>query len=177
MTIRAVRGDGFFVNTGRNVWLHDNRVVTAGRSGVTVIKGCRVLVERSAFDTVGYVTFNNEPNERTEASSRLTFRNNTAGTWGLTFFSVDGGHRGAPINRIRVTGNSTTGKALAAQVDNGGTARLRNIVFSNNRSTIRVAGPRLYFAHIDGLTVTGNSQPLSSGKLASIRDSTSVTYR
>ena len=110
VTIRAVRGDGFFVNTGRNVWLHDNRVVTAGRSGVTVIKGCRVLVERSAFDTVGYVTFNNEPNERTEASSRLTFRNNTAGTWGLTFFSVEGGHRGAPINRVTVHGEQHDGQ-------------------------------------------------------------------
>ena len=176
VTVRAVWGDGFFVNTGSDIWLHDNHVVTAGRSGVSVIKGCRVLVERSAFDTVGYVTFNNEPNERTEASSRLTFRNNTAGTWGQTFVSVDGGHRGAQINRVTVTGNSTTGKALAAQVDNGGTARLRNIVFSDNRSTIRAAGPRLHFAHIDGLTVTGNVQPLSSGQLASIRDSTNVTY-
>jgi hypothetical protein len=34
----------------------------------------------------------------------------------------------------------------------------------------------LMFAHIDGLTVTGNVQPLTSGSLASITDCTGVTY-
>jgi hypothetical protein len=32
------------------------------------------------------------------------------------------------------------------------------------------------FAHIDGLTVTGNVQPLKSGALAFIVDSTAITY-
>jgi hypothetical protein len=32
----------------------------------------------------------------------------------------------------------------------------------------------LNFAHVDGLTITGNTQPLSSGSLASIADCTNV---
>jgi len=32
----------------------------------------------------------------------------------------------------------------------------------------------LNFAHIDGLTVTGNVQPLTSGSLAAISDCTNV---
>ena len=55
-------------------------------------------------------------------------------------------------------------------------ARRQNIVFTNNTSTVAGGGPVLRFAHIDGLTVTGNVQPLSSGVLASITDSTGVTY-
>jgi hypothetical protein len=51
-----------------------------------------------------------------------------------------------------------------------------NIVFTNNSSTVKGYGPILRFAYIDGLTVTGNVQPLSGGSLTSITDSTSVTY-
>ncbi len=35
----------------------------------------------------------------------------------------------------------------------------------------------IYRSSIDGLTVTGNVQPLTSGTLASISDCTGVTYR
>ena len=43
--------------------------------------------------------------------------------------------------------------------------RLYNIVFTNNISTQTISGPVLQFRSVDGLTVTGNSQPLSSGSL------------
>jgi len=49
------------------------------------------------------------------------------------------------------------------------------VVFTNNTASLSVTGPALVFSHIDGLTVTGNVQPLKSGVLASITDSTGVT--
>ena len=56
-------------------------------------------------------------------------------------------------------------------------ARRTNIVFTNNRSSVTGYGPILRFAHVDGLTITGNVQPLRSGAQASISDSTKVTYK
>jgi hypothetical protein len=176
ITVRAVYGDGAFLDNCDDVWIHDTHVVTAGRNGLTVVQGARILAEDNSYDTVGYVTFDDEPNYSDEASKDITFRNNTAGTWGLAFVSIDGGERGAPINRIIITGNVTTGKAMYVDVDNGGAVMMKNIVFSDNRSSVAGPGPRLIFAHVAGLTITGNQQPLTSGSLAKIIDCTGVTY-
>ena len=86
--------------------------------------------------------------------------------------SADGAP-GSVVNGVTISGNTVTGKSLLTVID---LARRKNIVFTNNRSTVTTAGPVLRFAHIDGLTVTGNVQSLSSGVLASITDSTSVNY-
>jgi hypothetical protein len=51
---------------------------------------------------------------------------------------------------------------------------MHDIIVTGNRSTVAAAGPRLYFAHIDGLTITGNVQPLTSGPLSSVVDCTGV---
>jgi hypothetical protein len=37
-------------------------------------------------------------------------------------------------------------------------------------------GPLMTFTETDGVTVTGNTQPLSSGELATFPSSTNVTY-
>jgi hypothetical protein len=176
VTVKAVYGDGVFVDNCDDVWVHDTHVVTAGRNGLTVVQGARVLAENNDYDRVGYVTFDDEPNFSTEASRNITFRNNTAGTWGLDFVSIDGGHRGASIRNITITGNVTTGKALSCNINNGGAVQMANIVFSGNISAVAASGPRLFFAYIDGLTVTDNVQPLVSGQLAKITNSTGVTY-
>jgi hypothetical protein len=47
-------------------------------------------------------------------------------------------------------------------------------VFANNTTTKAGGGPVLIFEHVDGLTVSGNSQPVTSGWLVSISDSTAV---
>ena len=56
----------------------------------------------------------------------------------------------------------------------GRPARMSNIVFTGNTTTRSGAGPALLFGNIDGLTVTGNAQPLASGQLLSITNSTGV---
>ena len=175
-TISAVWGDGLFVEGSDSVWLHNNHVLSAGRNGLSVISGSNVTAELNAFDKVGYTTFDDEPNLSTQASTNIVFRNNTAGTWENSFFSVEGSHTGAPIHGVTVSGNAVTGASLVSIVDNGGTSTMSDIVFTNNRSNVVTPGPVLRFAHVDGLTVTGNVQPLSSGDLASILDSSRVTY-
>jgi hypothetical protein len=174
--ISAVWGDGFFFHEATNIWIHDNQVASAGRNGVTVISGSGITAENNTFDKIGYVTLDVEPNAATEASSNIVFRGNTAGTWGQDFVSVDGQHTGAPIRDITVSGNTVTGSTLSTRINNGGGSRLRSIAVTNNTSRVAGRGPVLIFAHVDGLTLTGNVQPLTSGSLASITDSTNVTY-
>ena len=178
-TISAVWGDGMYIDGPTDVWLHDNHVVTTGRNGVTVVSGANVTADHNAFDRVGYVTFDVEPYQSTQTSTNIMFRNNTAGTYGGTygawFAGIDGSHTGAAINGVTISGNTVTGGSLRAVIDNGGAARMLNIAFTGNTSAVAAAGPVLTFAHVDGLTVTSNVQPLRSGSLTSITDCTGVT--
>ena len=172
-TISAVWGDGFYV-TGNpsDVWIHDNHVISAGRQGVSVISGRNVLIEHNAFDKCGYHTFDIEPNNASESSANIIFRNNTVGTHGKYFFAVVGNPTSSTIDGIVVNGNTVTGSSLSAYVDNRDGARITHITFTNNAGGKATAGPVLQFSHVDGLTVTGNVQPLSSGVLTRITNST-----
>jgi hypothetical protein len=181
VSVSAVWGDCFYVggNSTNGVRFHDSTCHSNGRNGVTITAGSGVIIERITFVKVGYCTFDIEPTGSGAIANNITFRNNTAhwtsGPYGGAFFAVDGGHTGSAINNITVTGNTVTGKSLRTVFSNGGTTRNSSVVFTNNSSTTSTSGPVLIFAYIDGLTVTGNQQPLSTGALTSIKDSTGVT--
>ena len=182
VTVSAVWGDCFYVggNTTNGVRFHDSTCASNGRNGVTITAGSGVTIERNTFVKVGYCTFDIEPTGSGAIASNIIFRNNTAhwtsGPYGGAFFAVDGGFTGSTINNITVSGNTVTGKSLRTVFNNGGTTRNSGVVFTNNSSTVAASGPVLIFAYIDGLTVTGNQQPLTSGSLASITNSTGVIY-
>jgi hypothetical protein len=163
-----------------HVWFHNCRVVNCGRNGVSVVCGSEILIEECAFDVSGYCTFDIEPEPGSIAGvNGATFRNNTAGTWTDTFFSMD---RGSPptgagklIQNITVTGNVATGRSLRTQAGaSAATVRPQNVSFTDNRSTVAGPGPVLNFWSIDTLTVTGNSQPVSSGPLVAVSGCTNV---
>ena len=176
VTISGVGGDGLTLSGDapawpNGIWLHDSHVISSGRMGVAVIAGRNITVERVAFDQSGYSVLDIEPNVDTQGASNVQFLDNTAGTWTNSFLSAEGAP-GSVVSGLTISGNSVTGGSLLTAI---GLARRQNIVFTNNRSTVAAWGPVLRFAHIDGLTVTGNVQPLSSGALVSITDSTGVT--
>jgi hypothetical protein len=91
------------------------------------------------------------------------------------------GAEGSTVNDVVVSDNVLTGSAITAQVTH--LTRRTNIVFTNNVSHVTATsgpynGPILNFAHVDGLTVTGNVQPLAAGAVfIRITDSTRVVYR
>lgn len=171
LTIRSVWGDGVRIGgTSNGVVFRDSHVQSAGRNGATVSAGRNITIERVAFDKSGYVTFDVEPNYSYEVASNITFRDNTAGTWSDSFFAANY-PPGSTVSDVTISGNTVTGDSLYSYVT---LQRRQNIVFTNNRSMVTAAGPVLRFAHVDGLTVTGNVQPLSSGSLASISDCTGV---
>ena len=178
VTGSAAPGDFLFVELCNGVWMHDCHAITAGRNGVSVISGSNVLVERSAFDTSGYLTFDIEPNVVGDACSAITIRNNTAVIYGSgnEFFALEGSHTGASINGITITGNTISGRSIKVVADNGNTSRMLNVTFSGNTSTAAsVAGPVLTFAHIDTLVVQHNTQGLTTGSHISATDCTSTT--
>ena len=174
VTVSGVWGDCLYVGSWADgVSFHDSTCSSNGRNGVTVTSARNLTVQRVAFPKAGYCTFDIEPNTSSEGASNIRFLDNTAGSWSNSFLSAEGAS-GSVVNGVTVSGNTVTGASLVTiiQLD-----RRQNIVFTNNTSRVSASGPVLRFAHIDGLTVTGNVQPLSSGSLASITDSTSVTYQ
>ncbi|MGO9179912.1 MAG: right-handed parallel beta-helix repeat-containing protein [Candidatus Limnocylindrales bacterium] len=179
VTISGVYGDGVDVDDWSNgVWFHDSHVVSCGRMGFAILAGQNVLVQRDAFDTVGYGLFDIEPWETSGGANHVQFLDNTAGTIGMPrgqgFFFGANGASGSSISDVTVSSNTISGYSLDTYVT---VATRQNIVFTNNTSTAAaVAGPVLTFANVDGLTVTGNIQPLASGSLASITYCTGVTY-
>ncbi len=174
ITVRDVWGDCLYVGSwATGVSIHDSTCASNGRNGVTVTSATNLAVQRVAFDKSGYSTFDIEPNVDDQGASKVQFLDNTAGTWTNSFLSADGAP-GSAISDVTVSGNTVTGASLLTVID---LARRQNITFTNNRSTFTAAGPVLRFAHVDGLTVSGNVQPLSSGALASIDDSTGVALQ
>jgi hypothetical protein len=166
---------GDFVKVGddsASVWVHDNTVTSVGRNGGTIISGRDVTFERNTFGVVGYCVFDVEPNTASEATYNARFLTNTAVSWDCAFLSVEGSHTGAIIDGVVADGNTVTGDSIRTVIDNGGTARMKNISFTNNTGVKVDDGPILVFANVDGLTVTGNVQSLSSGVLMRITNST-----
>ena len=195
--IRYTHGDGIYANlkdtTGTwtdRLWIHDNRLARIGRSGITFNAVSNGLVERNRLNKIGMFVFNIEPDTPAQGARKVTYRNNTVGSYGLTplytsWFFASANYNVAPgavVEGITITGNRVTEGApsTAHNPNSGGLAtwigrpRIRNVVFTNNTTTKSGHGPVLIFEHVDGLTVTGNQQPLSAGGLLRIRDSTGV---
>lgn len=170
-TISAVWGDGVEVNSGTDVWVHDNHVISAGRQGLSVISGKNVLIERNAFDKSGGEAFDVEPNVVADSCANIIFRNNTVGTFGYTYVFGVSNHALAAIDGIVIDGNIVTGGSISTYME-GYSARMTRITFTNNMGKAAAAGSVIHFKYIDGLTVTGNVQPLTSGGLTHIVDCT-----
>jgi hypothetical protein len=171
LTVSKVWGDCVEVNSwASGVTFRDSDCVSVGRSGVSIISGRSVTIERNSFVRSGYTVFNIEPNNSSEGASNVRFVSNTAGTWTNSFVSANGA-AGSKVSGITISGNRVTGGTLLLVMT---IARRSNVVFSNNRSSVSGYGPILRFAHVDGLTISGNVQPLRSGALASVSDCTKV---
>jgi len=197
-TIRKTWGDAVYANEkdtthtwASDVWVHANTITTIGRNAFTMNGAKNPLLEANSIDAVGASVLDIEPDTSYQGVANLVMRNNTVGSWGLSplytmhFVACannDAGP-GAAINGISITGNRVTqGAPTSANTNNAGglstwigKSRTSAVVFADNTTSKAGGGPALRFEHVDGLTVTGNSQPLTSGSLLYIADSTSVS--
>jgi hypothetical protein len=184
VTIRNVGGDGFylagsFVGSGfrfeDSVSVRNSVVDGTGRMGV-------------AFTRVAYYTFDFEANGHifngvAAGTIGATLSNNTIGA--IPFgrnpaitgqptgyaFVITGSSGGGPAENVTFTGNTMTdptwGELRVGIFNNGGTRK--NIAITNNSGVHRFAASSTYgstlmkISGVNGLTVTGNTQPISAG--------------
>jgi hypothetical protein len=173
-----------------NVWFHDSVCKLNGRMGVAIVAASRVVVERVHYYKVGMFVLDIEPDDDRGGAAYVSFRKNTVDGYGMTpqytnwFVAAEGAH-GSVVHDLSITGNRVfTGAPRSANtITEAGLAttvrlpRRQRITFANNWTRVAGAGPVLYFSHVDGLTVTGNIQPLTRGSIAKFVDSSAVTIK
>jgi hypothetical protein len=157
---------------------------------VTINAGRDIKVERVRFDKLGMFVVDMEPNYRTDGAARVMIRRNSIGSYGhngryTSWVLAAVGARGASIRDVSLIGNRISGiarsgvagdaRGLHVRVEAAGPRR--NFVIRDNVSTRRVAGPAIRLSGVNGVKVSGNRQPLSSGRLTRITSSTNVAYR
>lgn len=189
VTIRRTNGDCVYVaeerHSGRRVWsdglvFRDSLCKLNGRMGVAIVGGRDVLVARNRFDAIAMYPFDIEPNHRNGGGANIRIRDNRIGRytidsdWSPYFFAANGAAGDDNVRNVTVARNRVTGGTLRSVVR---VRTRRNINFRDNVSTVKARGPVLFFQYVRGLRVTGNRQPLRSGSLVSVRDSTDVTVK
>jgi hypothetical protein len=203
MDISRVWGDCFYANATTvpgGTWsarstFRDSRCTLSGRHGVGIIRASQTLVERVTFDRIGFDVVDIEPGAADAGADGFIFRDNTVGTYGLgdqdnAWLLAACGKPDATVKNVTFEGNDIQGNQIG-WTGGSGTKPLRalsmrvcgdvgprsNFVVRDNVAHLTIPGPAMTFVQVQGLIVTGNSQPLTSGQLASYSGSTNVTYQ
>ena len=192
--IRGFGGDFMRIH-GNNIHIHNNSQINAGRQFVSVIEGSNILIEDNSMGKVGYFFLDVEPNNSYEDVTDVEFINNTgeSHSQGLTggILAVGSGKPGSygTIGRIYVRDNTLTGTSKAAlntYIGQNSGNRMSDIAITGNRAVGPVStaqcntnttgrnGGLIQVKVVDGLTVTGNTQPGLSGPFVCALNSTDV---
>lgn len=199
--VRRVGGDCFNLGTwynrrakANNVTIRGSTCELSGRMGVTINGGKRVRIVGNRFDDIGYAVFGMEPNAGYQGSRNIVIRRNKIGRYSLTgnyrgalLYSCDAPWSKAPstVRNVKVINNTVegnrdgkSGRMVGLNITVcGDRGNRRGFVIKNNIAKRPVTGPVMRFTRVKGITVRGNTQPLRSGPLARIRNSSNVTYR
>jgi hypothetical protein len=159
-----------------HVHVHDSICTGAGRNGVLVAAGRDVLVETSRFSEIGLNAFDIEPDDADSGAGNITITHNQVGTVSASVFAALGD---GPVDNVTVSYNTVVGRGmyLAALAPAG--RRYSRIAITGNVSDTGYYSPgsvAMDFVRVDGLTVTGNTTPLSGPNmaLASVAESCNV---
>ena len=183
VTMTHNRGDCVYLGDGSgalpwssDIWIHDSVCTGNGRMGIAIVAARHVTIERNSFSAIAYHVIDIEPNHQSpvEGASYVMIRSNTVhGALKERFVSMDGW---GPIDHVTITANMMSGGALiiAARPFAGSGYRISGLVITNNTGTQSEHGSIMDFVANDSLTVTGNRQPISSGSLTSVANSTNV---
>jgi len=195
VTMRRFLGDCVYVSAdtssrvpSERVRIHDSSCTLNGRTGVSIAASRQVTIERTRFDQLAMFVVNIEADYAWEVTTDVMIRDNTIGSYGLTdrytsWVLAAEGAVGSTVRRVSLIGNTVSGgragydgKALGLNVTVRDRGPREDFVVRDNVATITVAGPVMQFLGVDGVTVTGNTQPLRSGRLATFTGSTDVTF-
>ena len=160
-----------------NIYVHDSACARNGRMGIAVTAAHDVLVERTSFARIARTALDVEPNGSGFGARSIAFRNNRAtGPLPGGFLTLIGD---GPIDSVTISNNRLSGVGMYMAVLAPEGQRRSNISVTGNSSDSGYYAPgsaALDFECVDGLTVTGNSIPLSSPNtaLASVSESCNV---
>jgi hypothetical protein len=161
--------------------------------GVTITDGAsNVVVDFNSFRNIGYYTWDIEPNGATvggvlAGGEHVRFSDNSIGTKPYGDYPTDktqatgyvlvvtDASGGGPAIDIEASRNNLLDTTMGVfKVGVFGSSARQNFRINDNTAATRAVGPVMSFSSVSGLTVTGNTQPLSSGSLASTSGCSSV---
>jgi Right handed beta helix region len=148
------------------IHVHDSRCAGSGRNGVAVTAGRDVVVETSQFSGIGLNAFGVEPNGPGFGGTNLTFARNRVGSTARSILALLGD---GTISGVAFRDNAIVGRGLylAALAPIG--RRYSAVTIAGNTADTGYNAPgsvAMDFVRIDGLTVTGNTVPLSGPNMA-----------
>jgi hypothetical protein len=152
--------------------VRDSSCRRIGRNAVSVVAGDDITVERVATDRIGYIAFDVEPNPGSGfGSSRVVFDSNTIGSYYMKAYTVIGN---APIRDQAFTNNRVVGQGLKIGVVDGD-YRPQRLYIAGNSSDTPVAPAAMNLDGVAGLTVSGNTVPMTGGTMAQVGGSCNVS--
>jgi hypothetical protein len=154
--------------------LTDSSCARIGRNGVSVTAGDDITVTRTAFDRIGFIGVDIEPNVGAGwGSDNVTV---TASTFGAVHLRVWSVIANAPVSHQTFTGNTinaATGDAEMTVGDPRTGLRPADVTVTDNVSTMTQVGPAVDIYDNDRGIVTGNRTV--GGSVARITNSTGMT--
>lgn len=150
--------------------VHINNVAFArnGRQGISVIAARNVVIDGGTLAEIRRTFCDIEPNTISQGAANINIGNLTVTNVRLNFLSSKGADAmvdGVTMHDIHMLGTAWT-SALTAEI-NPPTIRRRNFTIRdctavNQYGTAR--GDSLHIVRVDGLTVTGCTQPMQAGR-------------
>jgi parallel beta-helix repeat protein len=183
VTVRNNLGDGFGAyqngdTPARDIVMRNNVVSGNGRMGIALTHAERITLEYNSFSNIAYFVFDLEPDAQAGTPhhiDRAYIRHNTVSGYVASHFFGAGGP--GPSTNIYVENNRVLAgpnRGIWSLSEPRGGFRNSNIVFRNNvgeQTFWEDPGWRgvLLVCDTDGATVSGNSQPISSGMMPGVQ--------
>jgi hypothetical protein len=181
VAVRNVGGDCVYFGLGSDSTtrssgsFHDSSCVGTGRNAVSVTAGNNILVQRVTLSTLGFDAFDVEPNIAAGnwGSQNVTFDSNIIGSYRLSAYSIV---ENAAISNQAFTNNIVKGRGLHIAVApvSSVVARPQAVTIQGNSSDTAQTPAAMSLEDVDGLTVTGNAVPMTSGTMAVVNNSCGV---
>lgn len=185
VAISSMHGECLYIDAGGNprgvtpwadrITFKDSICRLNGRMGVAIVAASHVTVTRNTFDDIAISVFDIEPTRPDGGATYISLTDNHIKDYGLshqwTPWVLEGSAYGMTttiVHDVTLARNRISG--MTRTVHNGTSAGLRvkavtenwaRFSIRDNVSTVTGSGPSMYFQHVDGLTVSGNVQPLT----------------
>jgi hypothetical protein len=181
VSVSDVAGDCVYFGLGYSSTTRSSGSVSAstcrrtGRNGIAVAAGDDIRIAGNRLDTIGLNAVDIEPNQGAGwGSRRVVVDSNTIGRYRLYAYALV---LNAPLSEQSFTRNRIQGQGLRiGLVDPGRTTyRAASVTISGNTADTAQWAPSIEATSIDGLSVTGNTVPMTGGTMATVADSCRVS--